>query len=67
MASIWTRCLCLSSKLKVVEDQLQLLGSGKSMALQYLENVQDTEDVNGLFEDLQDILNDYMVCAQSGL
>ena len=34
------------------------------MALRYLDNVQDTEDVNGLLEDLQEALNDYMVCPQ---
>jgi len=47
--------------LKGIEEQLQSLG-GKSMPLRYLDNVQDGEDVTGLLEDLQEAVNDYMVC-----
>jgi len=35
---------------------------GKSSALRYLNNTQDGEDVSGLLEDLQEAVNDYMVC-----
>ena len=32
------------------------------MPLQYLNNIQDSEDVSGLLGDLQETVNDYMVC-----
>ena len=35
---------------------------GKSAPLRFLDNAQDTEDVNGLLEDLQEAISDYMVC-----
>ena len=31
------------------------------MPLRFLDNAQDGEDVNGLLEDLQEAVNDYMV------
>ena len=31
------------------------------MLLQLVDNVQDSEDVSGLLEDLQEAVNDYMV------
>jgi len=34
---------------------------GKFAPLRYLDNAQDSEDVNGLLEDLQEAVNDYMV------
>ena len=48
------------SKLEAVEEQLRPL-SGKSAPLRYLDNSQDSEDVNGLLEDLQEAVNNYMV------
>jgi len=47
-------------KLKDIGEQLQLLG-GKSVVLQSFDNTQDSEDVSGLLEDLQEVVNDYMV------
>ena len=35
---------------------------GKSVPSQHLEDVQDSEDINGLLEDLQGVIGDYMVC-----
>ena len=35
---------------------------GKSTPLRFVDNAQDSEDVNGLLEDLQEAVNDYMVC-----
>ena len=55
----WT--LIPSSKLKNIGEQLASLG-GKSVPLRYIENVQDGGDVNGLLEDLQEAVGDYMVC-----
>ena len=49
------------SKLKGIEEQLVSLG-GKSAPLRFLDSAQDSEDVNGLLEDLQEAINDYMVC-----
>ena len=54
-------CLCPFSKLKVIQEQLVSLGA-KSVPLQYLDNAQDSEDINGLLEDLQEAVGDYMVC-----
>ena len=50
------------SKLEDVEEQLRPLG-GKSAPLRYLDNAQDSEDVSGLLEDLQEAVNNYMVCS----
>ena len=50
------------SKLKNIEEQLLLL-SRKSVAQRCLDDVQDSEDVSGLLEDLQEAINDYMVCS----
>ena len=33
----------------------------KPVPLRYLDNVQDSEDVSGLLEDLQEAVNDYLV------
>ena len=60
VVSVWTRCLNPPSKLKDIEERLLPLG-GKSAPLRYLDNVQDSEDVSGLLEDLQEAVNDYMV------
>ena len=61
MASYQIRFSQSPSKLKEIEGELLSLG-GKSMSLRYLDSVQDGEDVNGLLEDLQEAVNDYMVC-----
>lgn len=51
------------SKLKGIEKQLVSL-SGKSAPLRFLDSAQDSEDVNGLLEDLQEAVNAYMVRPQ---
>jgi len=58
--SIQAECLMLPRKLKDIGEQLQLLG-GKSVVLESFDNTQDSEDVSGLLEDLQEAVNDYMV------
>jgi len=63
MIYIQAECLNPPSKLKEVNEQLLLLG-GNSNPLRYLDSVQDSEDVRGLLEDLQEAINDYMVCLQ---
>lgn len=60
MVSVQAGCLCPPRKLKDIEEQLTSLGE-KSVPLRYLDNAQDGEDVNGLLEDLQEAVNDYMV------
>ena len=60
MVSIQTECLNPSSKLKAVGKQVRTLDE-KSTVLRYLDNAQDSEDVNGLLEDLQEAVNDYLV------
>ena len=60
MVSVQTRCLNPPSKLKHIEEQLRLL-HGKSVLLRLTNNAQDSEDVTGLLEDLQEAVNDYMV------
>ena len=54
---------CPPRKLEDIEERLVSLG-GKSAPLRYLDNVQDSEEVNGLLEDLQEVVGDYMVCQQ---
>ena len=49
-----------SSKLKDIEEQIRTL-HGKSAFQRLADSVQDNEDVNGLLEDLQEAVNDYMV------
>ena len=51
------------SKLKAIEGQLLSL-HGKSVVLRLADNVQDSEDVNGLLEDLQEAVGNYMVCSR---
>ena len=48
-------------KLEDIEEKLWSFG-GKSVALRYLGSAQGGEDVNGLLEDLQEAVDDYMVC-----
>ena len=60
MVSIQTGCLNSSSKFKEIGEQVRSL-DGKSTVLRYLDNAQDSEDVNGLLEDLQEVVNDYLV------
>ena len=60
VVSILTGCLNPSSKLKGIGERVQTL-DGKSAPLRYLDNAQDSEDVNGLLEDLQEAVNDYLV------
>ena len=49
-------------KLKHIEEQLLSL-HGKFVLLRIADGVQDNEDVGGLLEDLQEAVNDYMVCS----
>ena len=60
VASVQTGCLNLHSKLKDIEEQLRSLHE-KPVPLRIIDNVQDSEDVTGLLEDLQEAVNDYMV------
>jgi len=62
MVSIHAGCLHIPRKLNDIGEQLQLLGE-KSVVLQSFDNTQDSEDVSGLLEDLQEVINDYMVCS----
>ena len=50
------------SKLESIKEELQKL-DGKSLGLRYLNSAQDGDDVSGLLEDLQEAVNDYMVCS----
>jgi len=47
-------------KLEDIKEQLQAL-RGKSALLRVADNAQDSEDISGLLEDLQEVVNDYMV------
>ena len=60
VASIQTECLSPPRKLEDIKEQLLSL-CGKSAPLRVLDNAQDGEDVNGLLEDLQAAVDDYMV------
>ena len=59
---IQTGCLNPPRKLKYIEEQLLAL-HGKFVLLRIADGVQDNEDVSGLLEDLQEAVNDYMVCS----
>ena len=61
MVSVQTRCLHLPSKLKDIGEQLWSLHE-KAAILRLVDSAQDSEDVTGLLEDLQEAVNDYMVC-----
>jgi len=63
VVSVQTGCLNPPRKLEDIKEQLESL-HGKSVPLRYLDNVQDGEDVSGLLEDLQEVVNDYMVCSR---
>ena len=58
--SIQTGCSKPPRKLKDIEERLRSL-HGKPEHLQLADNAQDSEDVNGLLEDLQEAVSDYMV------
>ena len=60
--SVQTGCLNSPSKLKDIEGQLRSLHE-KSVPLRLLDNAQDGEDVTGLLEDLQEAINNYLVCS----
>jgi len=62
MQAVFVQAQCSSSpsKLKDIEEQIRKL-HGKSALLRLADSVQDCEDVNGLLEDLQEAVNDYMV------
>ena len=62
VVSVQTGCLNLHSKLKDIEEQLRSLHE-KPVPLRIIDNVQDGEDVNGLLEDLQEAINNYLVCS----
>ena len=59
-AFVQARYLTFPSKLKDIEEQMRML-HGKSALVRLADSVQDSEDVNGLLEDLQEAVNDYMV------
>jgi len=58
--SVQTGCLHPPRKLEGIEEQLRSLHA-KSALLRFVDNAQDSEDVSGLLEDLQEAVNDYMV------
>ena len=57
---VLTGCLNPPSRLKDIEEKLSSLG-GKSVPLRYLDSAQDSKNVSGLLNDLQEAVNDYMV------
>jgi len=62
VVSVRTGCLLNPPrKLEDIKEQLRTL-YGKSALLRLADNAQDSEDVSELLEDLQEALNDYMVC-----
>ena len=60
VASVQTKCLSPPRKLEDIKESLLPLCE-KSAPLRVLDNAQDGEDVNGLLEDLQAAVDDYMV------
>ena len=58
--SIQTGCSKPLRKLKDIEERLRPL-DGKPALLRLTDNGQDSEDVNGLLEDLRETVHDYMV------
>jgi len=58
--SVQTGCLNPPSKFEGIEEQLQSLRE-ESALLRFVDNVQVSEGVNGVLEDLQEAVNDYMV------
>ena len=60
--SVQTWYLNPPRKFKNIEKQLQSL-HGRPTLLRYLDNAQDNEDIGGLLEDLQEVVNNYMVCS----
>jgi len=59
--SVHTGCSDSPSKLEDIRGQLASL-YGKSALQRFADNVQDGGDVSGLLGDLQEAVNDYMVC-----
>jgi len=60
VASVQAGCLNPPSKLEDIEGQLRSLRE-ESALLRFVDNAQDSGDVSGLLEDLQEAVNDYMV------
>ena len=58
--SVQSGCSSPRSKLEDIEGRLRSLRE-KSALLQVVDNVQDSADVGGILEDLQEAVNDYMV------
>jgi len=62
VGSIYTGCSNSSSKLRGIGRQLQLLHR-KSAPLQPTNGAQDGKGVSRLLEDLQEAVDNYMVCS----
>ena len=60
VVSVQTGCSNPPRKLEDIEEQLQSM-RGESALLRLVDHAQDGEDVNGLLDDLQEAVNDYMV------
>ena len=60
VVSIQTGCSKPPRKLKDIEERLRSL-DGKPALLRLADNAQNSEDVDGLLEDLQEAVNEYMV------
>ena len=59
---VQTGYLNLPSKLEDIEEQLRSLRE-ESALLQLVDSAQDSSRVSGLLEDLQEAVDEYMVCS----
>ena len=60
VVSVRSGCLNPHSKLEDIEEQLRSLRE-ESALLRLVDNAQDSKDVSGLLEDLQEAVDNYMV------
>jgi len=60
VVSTQTGCSNPPSKLEDIEEQLRSFRE-ESALLRLVDNAQNSEDVSGLLEDLQEAIGDYMV------
>ena len=54
----------ITRKLEYVDQELALL-AGKGKAAGFLANTENAQRINGLVEDIREVMMDYQVCASN--
>ena len=54
----------ITRKLEYVDQELALL-AGQGKAAEFLANTENAQRINGLVEDIREVMMDYQVCASN--